>query len=80
MLNLILNNITAFSIIILQHENVQPVNKDFWFYFVYAASALIVLLVLILSIKYLVNPKEKSKNHIKRIILEDDEKNKNNDL
>jgi len=54
----------------------QPVNKDFWFYLVYVVSIITVLLVLILTIKYLINPKEESENHIKRIILQDNDKNK----
>jgi len=41
------------------------------------ASTLIVLVVIILTVKYLVNPKEESKNHIKRVILDDEGENKN---
>ena len=73
---LILQNIFALILILLQHESMQPVDKDFWFYFIYAVSILIVLLITILTIKYLINPKEKSENHIKRIILNDREENK----
>ena len=73
---LILQNIFALILILLQHENIQPVDKDFWFYFIYAVSILIVLLITVLTIKYLINPKEKSENHIKRIILNDREENK----
>lgn len=77
MLNLIFQNILFIVLVILQHENMQPVNKDFWFYLVYVVSILIVLLAVILTIKYLLNPKEESENHIKRIILQDEEENKN---
>lgn len=76
MLSLVIQNILSIALFILQHENMQPVKKDFWFYLVYGASALIVLLVIILTVKYLVNPKEESENHIKRIILQDEEENK----
>ena len=77
MISLILQNILSIGLFILQHETMQPVEKDFWFYFVYVASTLIVLVVIILTVKYLVNPKEESKNHIKRIILDDEGENKN---
>lgn len=73
---LILKNISASISILLQHQNMQPIDKDFWFYFIYALSILIVLFITILTIKYLINPKEKSENHIKRIILNDREENK----
>ncbi|MFA3781484.1 hypothetical protein ABRY23_00295 [Melioribacteraceae bacterium 4301-Me] len=77
MISSILQNIYFIVMFILQHETMQPVKKDFWFYFVYVASTLIVLAVIILTIKYLINPKEESKNHIKRIILEDEGEKKN---
>ena len=77
MISLILQNILSIGLFILQHETMQPVEKDFWFYFVYVASTLIVLAVIILTVKYLINPKEESKNHIKRIILEDEGENRN---
>lgn len=77
MISLILQNILSIGLFILQHQTMQPVEKDFWFYFVYVASTLIVLVVIILTVKYLVNPKEESKNHIKRVILEDEGENKN---
>ncbi len=77
MISLILQNILSIGLFILQHETMQPVEKDFWFYFVYVASTLIVLVVIILTVKYLVNPKEESKNHIKRVILDDEGENKN---
>ncbi|HRN26422.1 MAG: hypothetical protein IT276_07725 [Ignavibacteriaceae bacterium] len=73
---LIFKNILASISILLQHQNMQPVDKNFWFYFIYAVSILIVLLITILTIKYLINPKERSENHIKRIILNDREENK----
>lgn len=76
MLSMILQNIFALIFTLLQHEIMQPVDKDFWFYFIYAVSILIVLLVTIFTIKYLINPKEKSENHIKRIILNDGKENK----
>lgn len=77
MISLILQNILSIGLFILQHETMQPVEKDFWFYFVHVASTLIVLVVIILTVKYLVNPKEESKNHIKRVILDDEGENKN---
>ena len=77
MLSLVIQNILSIVLFILQHENMQPVKKDFWFYLVYVVSILIVLLAVILTIKYLLNPKEESENHIKRIILQDEEENKN---
>lgn len=58
--------------VLLQHQNMQNVEKDFWFYLVYAISILVVIIVLILTIKYLVKPGEKSENHIKRKILRND--------
>lgn len=58
--------------VLLQHQNMQNVEKDFWFYLVYAVSILVVIIVLILTIKYLVKPGEKSENHIKRKILRND--------
>lgn len=58
--------------VLLQHQNMQNVEKDFWFYLVYAVSILLVIIVLILTIKYLVKPGEKSENHIKRKILRND--------
>lgn len=58
--------------VLLQHQNMQNVQKDFWFFLVYAVSILIVIIVLILTIKYLVKPGEKSENHIKRKILRND--------
>ncbi len=58
--------------ILLQHQNMQNVEKDFWFYLVYAVSILVVIIVLILTIKYLIQPGEKSENHIKRKILRND--------
>ncbi|HMN22971.1 MAG TPA: hypothetical protein PKE38_00660 [Ignavibacteriaceae bacterium] len=73
---LIFKNILASISILLQHQNMQSVDKNFWFYFIYAVSILIVLLITILTIKYLINPKERSENHIKRIILNDREENK----
>lgn len=76
MLILILQNIFSLIFILLQHQSMPPVEKDFWFYFIYAVSILIVLLVTIFTIKYLINPKEKSENHIKRIILNDGKENK----
>lgn len=76
MLSLIIQSILNIVLILLQHENMQPVNKDFWFFLVYVVSILIVLLVLILTIKYLINPKEESENHIKRIILQDNDDKK----
>lgn len=61
--------------LILQHQNMELVDKNIWFYLVYIISGLIVLLVLIFTIKYLINPGEKSEDHIKRIILLDQKKN-----
>lgn len=58
--------------IFLQHQNTQNVEKNSWFYLVYAVSILVVIVVLILTIKYLVKPGEKSENHIKRKILRND--------
>lgn len=58
--------------VLLQHQNMQNLEKDFWFYLVYVVSILVVIIVLILTIKYLVKPGEKSENHIKRKILRND--------
>lgn len=77
MLSFVIQNILPITLSILQHQNLQPVKKDFWFYLVYIASVLILLLVIILTIKYFVNPKEESENHIKRIILRDNKEDKN---
>ena len=77
MLSLIIQKILSIGLVILQHENMQPAKKNFWYYLVYVASAFIELLVIILTVKYLINPKEESENHIKRIILQDEEENKN---
>ncbi|MCZ7616023.1 MAG: hypothetical protein M5T52_21345 [Ignavibacteriaceae bacterium] len=60
--------------LILQHQNMEVVDKNIWFYLVYIISGLIVLLVLIFTIKYLINLGEKSEDHIKRIILLDQKK------
>lgn len=69
-------NITSFIVfiysVLMQHQNMQNVEKDFWFYFVYAFSIFVVIIVLILTIKYLIKPGEKSENHIKRKILRND--------
>lgn len=48
----------------------EPTNA-FIFYLVYGGSILIVTFVLILVLKFMIKPKEKSKNHIKRKILMD---------
>lgn len=69
-----LNHLTSSVFILLQHEPVVTVNKDFWYYLLYILSIFIVFLVLGLTIKYLVQPREESKNHIKRRILEDESK------
>lgn len=75
-ITIIIQKIISLKLIILQHEIMQSAEKNFWFYFVYTASTLVVLVVIILTIKYLINPKEESKNHIKRKILEDEGENK----
>lgn len=71
-----MTSITSFIVyiysILLQHQNMQNVEKHFWYYLVYAVSILVVIIVLILTIKYLVKPGEKSENHIKRKILRND--------
>ncbi|MBK9097440.1 MAG: hypothetical protein IPM14_04795 [bacterium] len=69
-----LNLLASSVFILLQHELVGTVDKDFWYYMLYILSIFIVFLVLGLTIKYLVQPREESKNHIKRRILEDESK------
>ena len=69
-----LNLLASSVFILLQHESVGTVDKDFWYYMLYILSIFIVFLVLGLTIKYLVQPREESKNHIKRRILEDESK------
>lgn len=69
-----LNLLASSVFILLQHELVGTVDKDFWYYMLYILSIFIVFLVLGLTIKYLVQPSEESKNHIKRRILEDESK------
>jgi hypothetical protein len=69
-----LNLLTSSVFILLQHEPAGTVDKDFWYYMLYILSIFIVFLVLGLTIKYLVQPREESKNHIKRRILEDERK------
>ncbi len=76
MLTVILQNIFAFVLLLLQHGEIQPVEKDIWYYMVYVVSILIVVLVTIYTIKYLINPKEKEEHHIKRIILNNGQENK----
>ena len=58
--------------VLLQHQSMQNVNKNIWYYLVYIISILIVLIVLGMTIKYLIKPNEKSEDHIKRIILRDE--------
>jgi len=47
------------------------------YYLVFGISAIIVIAVFVWAIKYLFWPGEKGEDHIKRQILEDDLKNKN---
>jgi len=41
-----------------------------WDYFIILSSCVLVLITLIMSLRYLIKPKEQNPNHIKRMILE----------
>lgn len=71
-LRISIQNLTSTITSLLQHGTTSPADKDFWYYLIYILSFLIVLIVLSLTIKYLIHPKEESKNHIKRVILSDE--------
>jgi hypothetical protein len=42
-----------------------------WDYFIILSSCFLVLITLIMSLRYLIKPKEDSPNHIKHMILEE---------
>ena len=44
--------------------------ESVWDYFIILASCFLVLITLIMSLRYLIKPKEQNPNHIKHMILE----------
>ena len=44
--------------------------ENSWDYFIILCSCVLVLITLILSLRYLIKPKEQNPNHIKHMILE----------
>jgi len=67
-----INIIAQFCSPIVIDETLNKAGSDFSFYFTYGITFLIVAIVSFLTIKYLLQPDEKSPNHIKRRILSDD--------
>lgn len=45
--------------------------ESVWDYFIILSSCILVLITLIMSLLYLIKPKEQNPNHIKHLILED---------
>lgn len=73
----ILNNLIAlqFCSSPVSDGDINSISRCFMYYFTYGITSLIVVIVFFLFLKYILNPMEKSEDHIKRRILSDNWKN-----